>query len=79
MAGAGFKLIFTVRNSGGPREPAQPPEDLSAYKERLGRILEQIHPEFLVIENEENADLYYSGTPEDYATQLKAAVEVALI
>ena len=75
---AGLKLVVTVRNGKGPGEPSSPPDNLEQYKKVLGQILEKYHPEILVIENEENSQkLFYSGTPETYLAQLKAAVEVA--
>ncbi len=74
---AGLQLILTVRNSSGPRQPSNPPTDLSDYKRIIGEILDKYHPALLVVENEENSVLFYNGTPKDYLRQLAAAVEVA--
>ncbi len=72
---AGFKLILTVRNS-GPL-PTAPPSDLTEYQRTLRLVLDKYHPALLVVENEENSALFYTGTPADYADQLKAACRAA--
>jgi hypothetical protein len=74
---AGFDLVLTVRNSDSAGLPSKVVTDLATYQADLGKILDIYHPEMLVVENEENAARFYSGTPEDYATQLRAACEVA--
>lgn len=72
---AGLRLVLTVRNS-GPRSTA-PPRDLVAYQRTLGEVLDKYRPVVLVVENEENSALFYTGTPQEYGVQLKAACEVA--
>ena len=72
---AGLQLVLTVRNS-GPL-PTFPPDDLTAYRRTLGQVLDQYRPAVLVVENEENSALFYTGTPEEYAAELEAACEVA--
>lgn len=72
---AGLQLVLTVRNS-GPSATA-PPSDLAAYQRTLGQVLDKYRPVVLAVENEENSALFYTGTPEEYAVQLKAACEVA--
>jgi hypothetical protein len=72
---AGLKLALTVRNNGPG--PTAPPADLAAYQRTLGEILEQYRPALLAVENEENSTLFYTGTPEQYGAQLKAACQVA--
>ncbi len=72
---AGLQLVLTVRNS-GPL-PTAPPSDLAAYQRTLGQVLDTYRPAVLVVENEENSALFYTGTPEEYAAQLKAACQVA--
>lgn len=72
---AGLQLILTVRNTGPP--PTAPPEDLAAYRQSLAEVLERYRPSLLVVENEENSALFYTGTPEQYAMQLEAACEEA--
>ncbi|MCL6505830.1 MAG: hypothetical protein K6T59_02295 [Bryobacteraceae bacterium] len=72
---AGLKLVLTVRNN-GPRATT-PPADLGRYQRAVAGVVEQYRPEILVVENEENSALFYDGTPEAYASQLKAACEAA--
>ena len=73
--GAGLRLVLTVRNS-GPSATA-PPSDLAAYQRKLSQVLDKYRPAVLAVENEENSAVFYTGTPEEYAAQLKAACEVA--
>lgn len=73
---AGFKLVLTVRN-GNDASPSPPVRDLAAYRKTLGEILDRYPPAVLVVENEENSRLFYTGTPEQYGAQLRAACEVA--
>jgi hypothetical protein len=51
--------------------------DLAAYQSTLGQVLDRYRPAVLVVENEENSTLFYTGSPEQYAAELKAACEVA--
>jgi hypothetical protein len=71
--GAGMKLVLTVRNSTAPSVPSTPPTDLAAYRRLIGEILHRYRPALLVVENEEDLDNYYSGTPEEYGRELQAA------
>jgi hypothetical protein len=73
---AGLQLVLTVRNN-GRRQATSPPSDLAAYQRTLSQVLDTYRPAVLVVENEENSALFYSGTPEEYAAQLRAACEVA--
>ncbi len=75
---AGLKLILTVRNDGGGAgNPSTPPADLAAYRKTLGEVLDKYHPEVLIVENEENSKLFYTGSADEYAAELKAACTVA--
>lgn len=74
---ANLKLVLTVRNDGGAGVPSSPPSNLKVYKETIGRILDRYQPALLVVENEENSQLFYTGTPEQYVVELEAACEVA--
>lgn len=75
---AGFRLVLNVNNQpGGASTPAVPPTDLAAYRTALDRTLVRYHPALLVVENEELAPKFYSGTPRQYLAQLAAAVSVA--
>lgn len=73
---AGLQLVLTVRNN-GRRQASSPPDDLAAYRRVLGQVLDAYRPAVLVVENEENSALFYTGTPEDYAAELEAACQVA--
>lgn len=73
---AGLKLVLTVRNNGG-LAPTSPPRDLQAYRRTLAGVLDRYRPHLLVVENEENSTLFYTGTPEQYGMELQAACEVA--
>ncbi len=72
---ANLKLVLTVRNN-GPRATS-PPKDLATYRRKLGEVLAKYRPALLVVENEENSELFYAGTPDDYRTELTAACQVA--
>ena len=74
---AGLRLVLTVRNNGGDGQASRPPDDLDAYAHTLGAILDQYRPALLIVENEENSNLFYSGTPEEYGAELKVACDTA--
>ncbi|MGC8916905.1 MAG: hypothetical protein ACP5NF_08005 [Thermoanaerobaculum sp.] len=73
---AGLRLVLTVR-ANGRGQATSPPTDLVTYGKTLGQVLETYRPALLVVENEENSRLFYTGSPEDYAAELRAACEVA--
>ncbi len=73
---AGLQLVLTVRHN-GRGEATSPPTDLAAYQRTLGQVLDTYRPVVLVVENEENSALFYTGTPEEYAAELKAACQAA--
>ena len=74
---AGLKTVVTIVNRGGGSQPAAPPADLAAYGAGVRRQLQLNRPALAVIENEEIAPKFYSGTPEQYLVQLETAVRVA--
>jgi hypothetical protein len=73
----GLKLILTVRANGGRQNPSSAPSDVAAYQKTVGDILAKYHPSVLVVENEEDSPNFYTGTPQDYSGELKAACEAA--
>jgi hypothetical protein len=74
---SGLELVLTVRNNAAPRNPATPPADPESYKRAITEILEKYRPVLLVVENEENSALFYSGDPGQYHEQLRAACAAA--
>jgi hypothetical protein len=42
----------------------------------INLVLDRYRPAVLVVENEENSPLFYTGTPKEYAAQLRAACQV---
>ena len=76
----GFKLIMTLSNSGSSLpavRPSRPPADLDKYRQTLDDIIDTYRIELMVVENEENNIISYTGNQEQYGAQLKAACEVA--
>jgi len=74
---AGLKLVLTVRTGRGGLSPSAPPSDLAAFQRTLGDILDKYKPAVLVVENEENSAIFYTGSPEQYGAELKAACDIA--
>lgn len=74
---AGFPLVLTVRNGNGPGEPSAPPKDIVAYKNTIRSVLTVYRPAVLVVENEESSRLFYTGTPAEYAAELRASADIA--
>ncbi len=74
---AGLTLVLTVRNNGGAGQPTTPPSDSNTFKQTLGQIIDKYKPEVLVIENEENSNLFYTGSPQQYLDELKSSCEIA--
>jgi hypothetical protein len=80
LSAAGLKLVYSVRNrgpAGSPPGPSAPPADLDRYRQTLGGILDRYPPELLAVEDEEDLPQNWSGTPEQYGAELKAASETA--
>jgi len=73
----GFKLVLTIRANGGGGNPTAPPTDWNTYKNRLSQVLDNYQPEVLVIENEENSNTFYTGTPQEYLQELTVGCEIA--
>lgn len=73
----GFKLILTIRANGGGGNPTMPPTNWNAYRNKLSQVLDTYNPEILVIENEENSNLFYTGSPQQYLDELKIGCEIA--
>lgn len=75
---AGLRLVLSIRaNGGGVLHPTTPPQDLEAYARGVAQLLDRHRPVLLVVENEENSDLFYRGSPAEYLTQLRSACAIA--
>lgn len=73
---AGLNVALVVRN-GSAGKPSTPVTDVSDFQKSLGGILERDKPSMLVVEDEPEDLKSYSGAPEQYGTELKAACETA--
>ena len=77
---SGLNIVLTIRNTVNGNQPnrlpASPPTDLDAFEAKLGGILDKYHPYIVAIEDEENADSSYSGTPEQYGVELAVGCDV---
>jgi hypothetical protein len=70
---AGFQVQMTADATSFPSSPPKP----SVYRAELGRALNLYPTPLVSIENEETADKFYAGTPQQYLDQLKVAIPVA--
>ena len=81
----GLALLLTVNNAqerdaqgNRPAHPPVTPEELAAYRQRLGGLLDRLQrPVLLQVENEEIEPRFFSGTMAEYLGELDAAVAVA--
>ena len=73
---AGLNISLVVRNSADGKSSA-PVTDIADYQKRLRVVLERDKPSMLVVENEPEDTKSFSGTPEQYGAELRAACEVA--
>lgn len=80
LARAGFRLVLNLNNKPGTTTgatPAVPPKSLLGYRKGVAKALDHFRPALAVVENEELAPKFYSGTPRQYLAQLAVAVDVA--
>ena len=82
----GLQLLLTVTNAqerdaqgNRPAHPPVTPEELAAYRRRLGGLLDALQrpPVLLQVENEEIEPRFFAGTMAQYLGELDAAVAVA--
>ncbi len=73
---AGLNISLVVRNAaeGKPSAPITNPDD---FKKKLHAVLDHVKPAILVVEDEPEDQRNFSGTPEEYRTELVAACEVS--
>jgi hypothetical protein len=74
---AGLQFVLTIRNASSEQGTSQPVTDVPAFQKTVGEILDLYKPALVAVENEEDIPRYFSGTAEQYFTELKAACEVA--
>jgi hypothetical protein len=74
---AGLRFVLTVRNTADVHEAAWAPTDPDAYREQVQRVIDVYRPALIVVENEENSEGFFAGTPEEYGAQLRVACEAA--
>lgn len=73
----GLDLALTLRNESADGSASDPPADLGAYRERVRDIVATLRPRLLVVENEEDAAVFWSGSVPEYHATLKAACRAA--
>lgn len=74
---AGLKISLAMRNGAAAGKPSGPVGDVGDFKKRLRVVLEREKPAMLAVEEEPDDPKKYSGTPDDYRTELVAACEVS--
>ena len=70
----GFQVLLTATNTA---LPSSPPSNLADFQARLGQALAYHPTPVVAIENEEQAQKFYTGTVQDYLRELAAAIPVA--
>jgi hypothetical protein len=73
---AGLNISLVVLNSTDGKS-SSPVTDVADFQKRLRAVLERDKPSMLVVENEPEDAKSFSGTPEQYEAELKAACDVA--
>lgn len=75
---AGLKLALVIRNSRSSGIPSTPVRDAAAFEQTLRELIGRYKPDLLIVESEpENQRESFSGTPEEYANELRLACRVA--
>jgi len=74
---AGLKISLVVRNEGAAGKPSNAVTDAADFQKKLRTVLEREKPTMLVVEDEPEDPKNFSGTPEDYGTELRAACEIS--
>jgi hypothetical protein len=76
VTAAGLKPVVSVRNA-PPGQAPSTPAATAAYGAAVERVGQRYRPALLVVENEENSEVFYAGTPAQYVAQLRVACEAA--
>ncbi len=78
FAANGIQTQLTIKATAGTQtQPIDTPEAQAAFRSGLSSLLDQYRTPLLSVENEETADNFYAGTPDQYLTELRIAVDVA--
>lgn len=73
---AGLKLVVVVRNSDSDKASGSV-NDISKFRQRISELAAKYKPEVLVVEAEPDDKRSFAGTPQEFATELRVACEVA--
>lgn len=74
----GIAAQVTVKaNTGTISQPLTTTAKRDAFRRGVEDLLDAYHTPLLAVENEETADNFYAGTPDQYLAELKIAVSVA--
>jgi hypothetical protein len=78
FAANGIQTQLTIKATAGKQtQPIDTPEEQAAFRSGLSALLDQYKTPLLSVENEPTADIFYGGTPDQYLTELRIAVDVA--
>ncbi len=71
----GLEVILNINNQPVVDGIPNPyPIDMAAYAAGINSVLDVYQPPVVIIENEEQNEVYYSGTPEEYIAMLEVAI-----
>jgi hypothetical protein len=74
---AGLNLSLIVRNAAAAGKPSSAVTDTADFQKKLRAVLELDKPAILVVEDEPEDAKKFSGTPDEYGTELRLACETA--
>jgi len=74
---AGLQFILTIRNTANLGSAAGSISDIEGFKRAVGEILDQYKPALAIVENEEDVPRYFTGTADDYISELRTVCELA--
>jgi hypothetical protein len=74
---AGLKISLTVRNSAAAGKSSSAVTSAADFQKKLRAVLEREKPATVVVEDEPEDPKNFSGTPEEFGAELRAACEIA--
>lgn len=75
---AGIASQVTIKaNAGTATQPLATAAQRTTFERDLNTLLDQYKTPLLAVENEETVDKFYTGTPDEYLTELRIATKVA--